>query len=164
MPGAGLVMFTIHCTPYGSTHIPNSSPQLCFPSGTTTVPPSDSRANQPRRSSASSPLRLIEMLLRRVGGHQGEAGGSLEQAVHDLVPVAVGDRRAGLAERAEGELPAEDAPVELERLPGVVGVADVRVQARGHGGRLEGRRGCADHFREIRAAYLVRTVTVAVSP
>jgi hypothetical protein len=35
------VMFTIQGMPNRSTHIPNSSPHICFSSGIVTVPPSD---------------------------------------------------------------------------------------------------------------------------
>ena len=37
----GWVMFTIHGTPNRSAHMPNSSPHICFSSGTDTVPPAD---------------------------------------------------------------------------------------------------------------------------
>ena len=39
---AGWLMLTIHWTPNWSTHMPNSSPHICFSRGTVTVPPSDS--------------------------------------------------------------------------------------------------------------------------
>ncbi len=35
-------MFTIHEMPNGSTHMPNSSPHICFSSGMTTLPPFES--------------------------------------------------------------------------------------------------------------------------
>jgi hypothetical protein len=38
----GWVMLTIQGMPNRSTHMPNSSPHICFSSGTDTVPPSDS--------------------------------------------------------------------------------------------------------------------------
>lgn len=39
----GWVMLTIQPMPNRSTHMPNSSPQICFSSGTDTVPLSESR-------------------------------------------------------------------------------------------------------------------------
>ena len=39
---ARCVMFTIQWTPKRSTHMPNSSPHICFSNGTVTVPPSES--------------------------------------------------------------------------------------------------------------------------
>ena len=38
----GWLMLTIQATPNRSTHMPNSSPHICFSRGTDTVPPSDS--------------------------------------------------------------------------------------------------------------------------
>ena len=40
--GISWLMLTIQVMPNRSTHIPNSSPHICFSSGTDTVPPSDS--------------------------------------------------------------------------------------------------------------------------
>jgi hypothetical protein len=38
----GWAMLTIQGMPNRSTHMPNSSPHICFSSGTDTLPPSDS--------------------------------------------------------------------------------------------------------------------------
>ncbi len=38
----GWAMLTIQATPNWSSHMPNSSPHICFSSGTETLPPADS--------------------------------------------------------------------------------------------------------------------------
>src|SRR5215210_6444977 len=67
-------MLTIHGIPNRSTHMPNSSPHICFSSGNETVPPSESLSQYPRSSASSSPLRLTAMLVPGVGSAWG--GGS----------------------------------------------------------------------------------------
>lgn len=59
-------MLTSQVMPKRSTNIPNSSPHGAGSSGWRTWPPSDSAANQPHSSSASSgpPDRLTETLTR----------------------------------------------------------------------------------------------------
>src|SRR6266700_7020011 len=67
-----------------------------------------------------------------VGGHDRITGVGLQLAVHDLVGVGR-VRHAELGERAEREVAAEDAAVEIERLPGAAVEVEIRVKSRCHG-------------------------------
>src|SRR5437016_3852547 len=67
-----------------------------------------------------------------VSGHDRITGVGLQLAVHDLVGVGR-VRHAKLGERAEREVAAEDAAVEIERLPGAAVEVEIRVKSRCHG-------------------------------
>ena len=69
---------------------------------------------------------------RHVGGHQREARGRLELAVHHLVLDAGGGAAPMSPNVLTVELAAEHVPVGLDRLAGVAVEADVGVQARCH--------------------------------
>src|SRR5207244_13102712 len=60
------------------------------------------------------------------------SGVGLQLAVHDLVGVGR-VRHAKLGECAEREVAAEDAAVEIERLPGAAVEVEIRVKSRCHG-------------------------------
>src|SRR5258706_10848101 len=67
-----------------------------------------------------------------VGGHDRVAGVRVELTVHD--PVGVGRALgAEVSERVEGQVAAEHAGVELQRLAGVAVEVEVWVQSRCHG-------------------------------
>src|SRR5207248_1258529 len=66
-----------------------------------------------------------------VGGHDRVAGVGLQLAVHDLVGVGR-VRHAHVAERAQGELTAEHALVELQGLAGSAVEIEIRIESRCH--------------------------------
>src|SRR5882757_9702082 len=51
----GAAIFTIQNTPYLSVAMPNVSPHICLPRGSTTLPPSDSLLKNPVSCASSSP-------------------------------------------------------------------------------------------------------------
>ena len=133
-------MLTIQPMPNLSMHMPNSSPHICFSSGTDTVPPSDElrpvAAQFVGVVAAEADRHVVAAVQlhprRSVGAHEREPAVGLEHAVHDLVGLwrVLG---AVFAERVQRQRAAEHVLVELHGLSGVVAEADVGIESRGHG-------------------------------